>query len=125
MVPIASLSLEFKNWCQHICTKEAWEDIAKPQFNTWNNHRWNFTTTASDGVWIMNSLHATNLTAAAEMRAKYSFADQQASAEITIALSRLENELRQLNASVGVAQNLNSEAERVVGSLCQIAESLN
>jgi hypothetical protein len=115
-----------KQWCHTICSKDMWDDIGKPTTHTWRVGTWNFSChMATDGAWIMNQLHAQHLAAAADMKARYSMPEEAKSVEIRIALSRLENDIRQLTAAASVASSLNLEADKVVGSLCQIAETLN
>jgi len=122
---VADAGPTIKTFCQTICNKDMWDDIGKPTTHSWRVSSWQHSFTAADGVWIMNSLHAQNLAAAAGLKAQYTMPEEARSVEIRIALSRLENDIRQLTAAASVASSLNLEADKVVGSLCQIAETLN
>lgn len=72
----------------------------------------------------MDYERATQLCKQAELQAKYQTQNQESSVEITIQLSRLEQQLKEMNATISVVENLNNEADKVVVNLCKVAESL-
>lgn len=99
-----------------ICRKEAWEGVGLPSWAI----VWEF---SSDGEWHMSHERIEQLCREAHIKSSYKISDQD-TVEVNVNLFRLEQQLKEINATVGVAASLNSEADKVCGKLCEIAESL-
>lgn len=124
LVPLSNITNELKSFCGSISKKDAWSDVGKPQYqSTRYAFKWNVSVITEDGVWEMSYQKAHQLCQQAGLQSKYQTTDQE-HVEISVSLSRLEQQLREANAAVGVAASLNKEADNVCIKLCEIAESL-
>ena len=124
LVPLSNVTTDLKSFCGSICKKDAWVDVGRPQYQSSRYaFKWNVSIITEDGVWEMNYYKAEQLCRQAGLQSKYETTDQN-SVEISVGLSRLEQQLKEANAAVGVAASLNKEADTVCNKLCEIAESL-
>ena len=130
MKAISNVLPQLSPFCASICCKEAWLTVGQPKYDYTYRRRgnhttsWTFSTLVSDGEWYMDYDRASQLCQQANLKAKYQTPEQESSVEVTIQLSRLEQQLKEMNATVGVAASLNGEADKVCIKLCEIAESL-
>ncbi len=125
MTLLANVSPQLKTFSCNVCRREMWTTVGIPKHSGRYYHSdWNFTTIADDGEWHMNFDRADQLSQQARLQAKYQTPDSQQSVEVTVQLARLEQQLKEINATVGVARNINGEADKVVVKLTEIAESL-
>ena len=85
---------------------------------------WAFATLTNDGMWHMTYERADQLCHQAALQSKYQTPDEESSVEVSVQLSRLESQLKEMKATVGIATSLNSEADKVCVKLCEIAETL-
>lgn len=122
---ISNLVPQLTGFASIICRAEAWDDVGKPKYSKYHFDKiWTFSTLVSDGDWHMNYDRADQLCQQASIKSKYQTPDQETSVEVSVQLSKLEQQLKEMNATIGVATSLNNEADKVCGKLCEIAETL-
>ena len=93
--------------------KRCWYNIARPE-----NGYWHFIYKGSDGVRLMDQLHANKLCeiAAQKVTSEDNDVDEK--------LSDLKMDVIGLDVYVSTAKKLNSEAELILTNLCATAENL-
>lgn len=110
----------FNKFYQTITDKKLWYAVGKPKIEDYL-YPWTFDIVLEGGVWSMSNSYVEHVCLTASIQAGY---NHDAAIAINHSLKELESGLKNMQARVTIAAGINSEAEQVLASLCQVAEKL-